>query len=71
MIYDSLSDAIRSISQSSNSLSNVPPFGELSFQSQIAPSNNAYVNPPNLNVITYGKTIWGTGHIINLLKPNL
>ena len=71
MRFTSLSDAIRYHTHSQNSIDNVAPYGSLAVESQQIPLNTNYFNPESPNVMTYGKTLWGTGIIIDIENPIL
>ena len=71
MKFSSLSEAILYYTTARTSPPDYTPFGSFAAENQLVPMNTIYVQPETANVITYGKTIWGTGKIIDVSKPNI
>ncbi len=71
MKFNSLSDAIKYYAFTPNVLKDLSPYSEMSYQVGKVPPNSLYVNPKNTKTLRYGQSIWGSGIIIDIDKPEV
>lgn len=69
MKFDSLSDAIRYYAYAPNLLSDLGPYSSLSVQIAQVPGNINNITPESPQILTYGRTVWGVGRVIDINEP--
>jgi hypothetical protein len=71
MKFTSLSEAIKFYQTKEVDLATISPYSSLASELQLVPQNTNYIDYPAPNVITYGKSIWGIGKIIDISTPEI